>query len=113
METPTIDLQKLLAGERQTLMYPERLQEIKRRTGNSATESYQLADEALTLLSERDSLAARIADLEAENEKLRAAICWIEPPFIDAKTTESELRKRIDFCVQDAKRAAYKGDQQC
>lgn len=53
----------------------------------------------------------RIAELEAENEKLRAAIHWIEPPFIDANTPESELRKRIDFCVQDAKRAALKGGE--
>ena len=73
--THTTDLQKLLAGERQTMVYPERLQEIKRRTGSSATESYQLADEALTLLSERDTLAARVIELEAENKRLRA---WIE-----------------------------------
>lgn len=57
--------------KRQTLMYPERLQEIKRRTGSAAYESYQLADEALTLRSERDTLAARVIELEAENKRLR------------------------------------------
>jgi hypothetical protein len=56
-------------------------------------------------------LAAEVLKLRVENEKLRAAICWIEPPFIDANTPESELRKRIDFCVQDAKRAALKGGE--
>lgn len=50
--------------------------------------------------------ADRIEALEAENERLRAAISWIEPPFMDDKTPESELRSRIEFCVADAKRAA-------
>ena len=63
------------------------------------------------LISGGKAWAAECRQLRAENEKLRAAICWIEPPFIDAKTTESELRKRIDFCVQDAKRAALKGGE--
>jgi len=68
-----------------------------------------LAEQALEHAA--PELAAEVVRLRAENEKLRAAICWIEPPFIDAKTPESELRKRIDFCVQDAKRAALKGGE--
>ena len=41
-----------------------------------------------------------------EVERLRAAISWIEPPFVDDNTSEEELRQRVKFCVQDAARAA-------
>jgi predicted nuclease with TOPRIM domain len=100
--TPTTtDLQKLLAGERQTMMYPERLQEIKRRTGNSATESYQLADEALTLLSERDTLAARVIELEAENGRLREGL----------GKAESEQCASCRHCDSFGFRAALKGGE--
>jgi hypothetical protein len=51
------------------------------------------------------ALIAERAAKDAEIEKLRTAICWIEPPFIDENTSEAELRKRISFCVQDANRA--------
>ena len=44
--------------------------------------------------------------LRAEIDKLRAAIAWIEPPFVDEHTTAQELRQRVNFCVADAKRAA-------
>lgn len=44
-----------------------------------------------------------------EKHKLLAAICWIEPPFVDDQTPESELRSRIKLCVADAKRAAMEG----
>ena len=43
--------------------------------------------------------------LRAENERLRAAISWIEPPFVDSKTSEAELRTRIRMCVEDKRRA--------
>jgi hypothetical protein len=43
--------------------------------------------------------------LRAENLRLRAAISWIEPPFVDEKTSHEELKKRVQFCVQDAARA--------
>jgi hypothetical protein len=52
------------------------------------------------------AMQERIESLEAENEKLRAAISWIEPPFVDGNTLLNELRKRVQFCVADAKRAA-------
>lgn len=43
--------------------------------------------------------------LSATIEKLRTAILWISPPFVDENTPEAELRQRISFCVQDAKKA--------
>lgn len=46
------------------------------------------------------------AERLTEDEKLRAAISWIEPPFIDESTPVEELRQRIAFVVADAKRAA-------
>ena len=53
-------------------------------------------------------MAATITRLTAENERLRGAISWIEPPFVDEKTPEEELRRRVSYCVADAKRAALK-----
>jgi hypothetical protein len=61
---------------------------------------------ARAIKAEREANAAEVLALRAENDKLRAAISWIEPPFIDSNTSEIEIRKRIGFCVQDAKRAA-------
>ena len=58
------------------------------------------------LIAASPDLARLVLEKDAEIEKLRTAICWIEPPFIDESTSEAELRKRISFCVQDAKRAA-------
>ena len=52
------------------------------------------------------SSATAVAALKADNERLRAAISWIEPPFVDEKTPEAELRQRIAFAVADAARAA-------
>ena len=40
-----------------------------------------------------------------EVRKLRTAINWIEPPFVDENTSEAELRARISFVIADAKRA--------
>ncbi len=40
-----------------------------------------------------------------ERDALRAAICWVSPPFVDQSTPEAELRQRIMFAVQDASRA--------
>ena len=56
--------------------------------------------------AERAAYAKGRAEQAAEIERLRAAISWIEPPFIDEKTPEAELRSRIGFCVADARRAA-------
>ena len=58
----------------------------------------------------REEYRKKIAEQAAEIEKLRAAISWIEPPFVDDSTSESELRSRIKFCVADAKRAALEGE---
>lgn len=51
------------------------------------------------LLSQIDNM---VAGLMADNQRLRAAISWIEPPFVDEKTTEAELRFRINCLVKDA-----------
>jgi hypothetical protein len=48
--------------------------------------------------------------LTEENAKLRAAISWIVPPFVDEKTPEAELRQRIAFVVADLNRAVLGGD---
>ena len=50
--------------------------------------------------------AARADRAEEEVERLRGAISWIEPPFVDGKTPKVELRRRIGFCIADAKLAA-------
>jgi hypothetical protein len=52
------------------------------------------------------ALADKVDRLTAELERLRGAISWIEPPFVDEKTPEEELRRRVSYCVADAKRAA-------
>lgn len=52
-----------------------------------------------------------IKALRAENAKLRAAISWIMPPFVDENTPEEELRQRIAFAVADVNRAALEGPQ--
>lgn len=48
-----------------------------------------------------DALKAR----DAEIDKLRGAISWVVPPFIDETTQEAEIRKRIAFLRADAERA--------
>ena len=55
-----------------------------------------------------DEAADEIEALRAERDGLRAAISWIEEPFIDESTPESELRNRVKFCAQDAARATLK-----
>jgi hypothetical protein len=47
-----------------------------------------------------------------EIEKLRGAISWLDQPFIDESTSESELRTRIAFMLVDRDRAALKGKSQ-
>lgn len=44
----------------------------------------------------------------ARIQKLEAALSWLQPPFIDEKTPEAELRQRIAFCIADANRALAK-----
>ena len=61
------------------------------------------AGERASAMIER--LIRKQAALRAENERLRAAISWIEPPFVDSKTSEVELRTRIQMCVEDKRRA--------
>jgi hypothetical protein len=63
------------------------------------------ADLKWALAAEIDRLRDENARLAAENERLKAAISWIEQPFIDENTPEHELRARIKFAVDDAARA--------
>lgn len=44
---------------------------------------------------------AQITRLRGEVERLRAAISWIIPPFVDADTPEAELRNRVQFVNDD------------
>jgi len=56
-----------------------------------------------------EALATKDAELSAlrrEVERLRGAISWVSPPFVDANTTVAELRKRVGFLLTDADRAA-------
>jgi hypothetical protein len=47
----------------------------------------------------------REAALERYVRQLRAAISWVERPFIDDETPIEQLRKRCQFCAEDAERA--------
>lgn len=58
-----------------------------------------ILDHIAALTAERDAAVAEVA-------RLRGAISWIEPPFVDAATSHGELKCRVGFCVADAKRAA-------
>jgi hypothetical protein len=51
------------------------------------------------LLSQIDNM---VAGMMADNQRLRTAISWVEPPFVDEKTTEAELRFRVEQVVKDA-----------
>lgn len=57
---------------------------------------------AAALLDERQRAEERIKSLEETQSRLRAAISWIEEPFVDERTPENELRLRIAACVSDA-----------
>ena len=57
-----------------------------------------------TLAASRDEVIA----LAERVMRMRAAISWIERPFVDDQTSEAELRRRIKCCVDDAARAALK-----
>lgn len=56
------------------------------------------------------AMKERAEAAEKEVERLRGAISWIEPPFIDVNTSEAELRQRIGFVIADAKRDALLPD---
>jgi hypothetical protein len=51
------------------------------------------------LLSQIDNMTAGMAEWI---DKLKAAISWIEPPFVAENTSEAELRRRVQFAVRDA-----------
>lgn len=44
--------------------------------------------------------------LQREIDILRGSLNWIDPMFVDEKTPEAELRQRIKFCLEDARRAS-------
>ena len=50
--------------------------------------------------------ASEIHRLRGEVERLRGALSWITPPFVDADTTLAELRKRVQFVNDDLHLAA-------
>jgi hypothetical protein len=90
----------------------ERLREFEGRNppwgllGDAADEITRLTAEVERLRDCSQLCCEEIGKLRAKNERLRAAIAWIAPPFVDEFTSAAELRQRIGFCVADAKRAA-------
>jgi hypothetical protein len=59
-----------------------------------------------------EALRALLLDYQErgrEIEKLHAAISWLDEPFIDESTSESELRTRIALMLADRDRANLKG----
>jgi len=61
---------------------------------------------------ESDAIRALLLDYRErgrEIEKLHAAISWLDQPFIDESTSESELRTRIALMLADVARATLKG----
>lgn len=75
-------------------------------------------DEITRLRAENERLRAEVQRIKGdpgyakyqrareEIDRLRAAIAWIDAPFVDDSTPEAELRQRVKFCVADASRAA-------
>lgn len=60
---------------------------------------------ARAILADRAAQAERMARLEEQIGRLRAAISWIEAPFVDETTPTGELKFRVQQCVLDARRA--------
>jgi hypothetical protein len=67
---------------------------------------------ALADLSARvDAVAVQALAWREHAEKLRAAVSWLEQPFVDEDTPEREIRQRIAFMIADAERADALLDQ--
>jgi Ead/Ea22-like protein len=75
-----------------------RLDEVERERDEANRQRGLLADRALA--EHQRALAA-----EAQVERLKAALDWISPPFVDDNTTTDELWKRVKFAVEDAARS--------
>lgn len=73
--------------------------EIHRRC-YSHVPQWKPSSSARGLVSQIDNMVAGLRD---DLGKLRGAISWIEPPFVDDDTTDAELRKRVGFAVKDAR----------
>ena len=86
----------------------ERLRDHARNVGGDPSCTRLYGREACEAADHIEQQAARIAELEAALAKLQAAISWIEPPFVDRWTIETEIRQRIGFCLADARAAITK-----
>jgi hypothetical protein len=53
------------------------------------------------VLSQIDNM---VAGMMSDIATLKAAVSWIEPPFVDDDTSDEELRRRVGFAVKDANR---------
>lgn len=53
-----------------------------------------------TLLRCEDTIRQQAAEIA----RLRGAISWLEPPFVDYATSHDELKQRVGFCLDEAKR---------
>lgn len=62
-------------------------------------------ESCILALSSRDRLSAKLAEARKREERLLAAISWIEPPFMGAETKDEEMRFRVAQCIKDASRA--------
>ncbi|MDF1599671.1 hypothetical protein PZ895_07765 [Mesorhizobium sp. YIM 152430] len=83
------------------------VRELRMRAKNHANRpTRELCERAVAAL---EAQAKEIEALRSANDALRAAISWIEPPFVDDLTPHQELRFRVNQCVKDAKRTALKG----
>ncbi len=58
-----------------------------------------------TILAALSAAEARERVKDEQIAKLRAAINWLDEPFIDKLTTADELRSRIGFMMADRDRA--------
>ena len=64
--------------------------------------NWRVSSDPRGALSQIDNMVAGMA---THLEKLKAAISWLEPPFVDENTSHEELLRRVQFMLADAKRA--------
>jgi hypothetical protein len=83
------------------------LDTILRRANRRAASTNEAVEmdrtDLIAILADHARLTEQVRVAREVAGKLSAAINWLDEPFIDAKTTEAELRSRIGFMIADAK----------